>query len=195
MKYTLLGILVLVLIGAGWVYMSYNEIITKNEDVSAKWAQVETQYQRRLDLIPNLVESVKGAAEFETDTFTAVAEARGRMTSVSVDASKLDAASIATYQAAQGELTSALSKLMVVVERYPDLKATENFLNLQSQLEGTENRISVARRDFTESVQRYNVLIKKFPGNILADKFGFAEKGYFTAEEGAETAPKVDFNE
>lgn len=195
MKYIIGIILAVLLLGAAWVYMGYNGIVTKSEEVSSKWSVVESQYQRRYDLVPNLVATVQGAAEFETETFTAVAEARGKTTSVSVDPTKLDAASIASYQAAQGEFSSALSRLLVVVEKYPDLKATENFRDLQAQLEGTENRIAVARRDFTMSVQGYNTLIKQFPGNLLAGYFGFAEKGYFEADEAAAEAPAVDFSE
>lgn len=171
----------------------YNTMITKEEAVTSKWSEVENQYQRRADLIPNLVETVKGYAAHEQETFTAVIEARSKATSINIDASKLDAESIQKFQQAQDGLTSALSKLMVVVERYPDLKANQNFLELQAQLEGTENRITVARKNFNESVQDYNTYIRKFPNNMIAGIFDFEKKGYFEAKEGTENAPQVKF--
>lgn len=193
MKYAGWTIAAVVVVGVIWVLSGYNTIVTKEQEVASMWSQVENQYQRRADLVPNLVETVKGAASFEQRTLTAVTDARAKATGIQVDASSLTPESIAAYQEAQGELSSALSRLLVVVESYPTLTATENFRDLQAQLEGTENRISVARRDFTLSVQDFNSLIKRFPGNILASFFGFSEKGYFTAEEGAEQAPQVDF--
>lgn len=180
-------VLVVVLSGA------YNNFVTLDQKAQRAWADVESQYQRRADLVPNLVATVKGAAAFETDTFTAVTEARAKATSINVDPSKLTPAQIASYQGAQSELSSALGKLLVVVENYPQLKATENFRDLQAQLEGTENRITVARKDFNEAVQMFNTSIKQLPGSLLASLFGFSEKGYFTAEDGADTAPDVAF--
>ncbi|MCF8275852.1 MAG: LemA family protein [Flavobacteriales bacterium] len=171
----------------------YNTIVEKQEAVTAQWSQVENVYQRRADLIPNLVATVKGYADFEQETLTAVIEARAKATSVNVDASKLDANSIQQFQAAQDGLSSALSKLMVVVERYPELKANQNFLELQSQLEGTENRIAVERKKFNEAAQDYNTYIRKFPNNMIAGMFDFEKKEYFEADKGAETAPKVEF--
>lgn len=171
----------------------YNTIIEKQEGVTAQWSQVENVYQRRADLIPNLVSTVKGYADFEKETLTAVIEARSKATSVTVDPSKLDASSIQKFQAAQDGLSSALSKLMVVVERYPDLKANQNFLELQSQLEGTENRIAVERRKFNEAAQSYNTYIRKFPNNMVAGMFDFEKAEYFEADAGAEEAPKVEF--
>jgi len=172
---------------------SYNTMVTMEEDVTAQWAQVENVYQRRADLIPNLVATVKGYAEHEQETLQGVIEARSKATSVSIDPSNLNAASIQQFQAAQDGLSSALSKLMVVVERYPDLKANQNFLELQTQLERTENRIAVERRNFNTSAQNYNTYIRKFPKNIYASLFGFEKKVYFKAQEGAEAAPKVEF--
>lgn len=171
----------------------YNSMVSKEEAVTSKWSEVENQYQRRADLIPNLVETVKGYAAHEQGTFTAVIEARAKATSVTVDPSKLDAESIQKFQEAQAGLSSALSKLMVVVEQYPDLKANQNFMELQAQLEGTENRITVARKNFNESVQDYNTYIRKFPQNMIARMFDFEKKGYFEAKEGTENAPAVKF--
>lgn len=171
----------------------YNTMIEKQEAVTAQWSQVENVYQRRSDLIPNLVSTVKGYADFEQETLTAVIEARAKATSVNVDASNLDASSIQNFQAAQDGLSSALSKLMVVVERYPDLKANQNFLELQSQLEGTENRIAVERKKYNETAQAYNTYIRKFPNNMIAGMFDFEKSEYFEADAGAEKAPKVEF--
>ncbi|MCF8464978.1 MAG: LemA family protein [Flavobacteriales bacterium] len=171
----------------------YNTMVEKQEAVTAQWSQVENVHQRRADLIPNLVSTVKGYADFEQETLTGVIEARAKATSVTVDPSKLDASSIQKFQEAQDGLSSALSKLMVVVERYPDLKANQNFLELQSQLEGTENRIAVERRKFNETAQDYNTYIRKFPNNMIAGMFDFEKKEYFEADAGAATAPKVEF--
>lgn len=171
----------------------YNTMVSKEEAVTAQWSQVENVYQRRSDLIPNLVSTVKGYANFEQETLTAVIEARAKATSITVDPTKLDAAGIKNFQAAQDQLSGALSRLMVVVEKYPDLKANENFLQLQAQLEGTENRIAVERKKFNEMVQEYNTYIRKFPNNLIAGMFDFDKKAYFEAEQGAEKAPKVEF--
>lgn len=171
----------------------YNTMIEKQEAVTAQWSQVENVYQRRADLIPNLVSTVKGYADFEKETLTAVVEARAKATSINVDPSKLDANSIQNFQAAQDGLSSALARLMVVVEKYPDLKANQNFLELQSQLEGTENRIAVERKKFNEAAQGYNTYIRKFPNNLIAGMFDFEKAEYFEAKEGAEEAPKVEF--
>jgi len=171
----------------------YNSMVSKQEAVTAQWSQVENVYQRRADLIPNLVETVKGYAAHEQGTFTAVIEARAKATSVTIDPSKLDAESIQKFQEAQAGLTSALSKLMVVVEQYPDLKANQNFLELQAQLEGSENRITVERKKFNEAVQDYNTYIRKFPQLMIAGMFGFEKKGYFEAKEGSENVPEVKF--
>lgn len=172
---------------------TYNSIVTKEEGVTAQWAQVENVYQRRADLIPNLVETVKGYAGHEKETLEGVIEARSKATSTTIDAGNLNAASLQQFQAAQDGLSSALSRLMVVVERYPDLKANQNFLELQAQLEGTENRISVERKKFNESAQEYNTFIKKFPKNIIAGMFSFEKKEYFEAAAGSEKAPEVKF--
>jgi LemA protein len=172
---------------------TYNTMVTMDEGVTAQWAQVENVYQRRADLIPNLVATVKGYADHEKETLQGVIEARSKATSVTIDPSNLNAASIQQFQAAQDGLSSALSKLMVVVERYPDLKANQNFLELQTQLERTENRISVERRSFNTAAQNYNTYIRTFPKNLYASMFDFEKKAYFTAQEGAETAPQVEF--
>lgn len=172
---------------------SYNSMVKLDETVKAKWGDVESQYQRRADLIPNLVNTVKGAANFEKETLTAVIEARAKATSVQVDPTKLTPESIQQFQAAQGQLSSALGRLLAVSERYPELKANANFQGLQATLEGTENRINVSRRDFNESVQQYNSKVRAFPANLTAKMFGFTEKGYFQAEAGADKAPKVQF--
>lgn len=190
-----LGVIVLlVIIFYSFFAGRYNEMVTRNELVNRHWADVETAYQRRADLIPNLVNTVKGYADFEQETLTQVIEARSKATAVNVDANDLDPASIAQFQQAQEGLSSALSRLMVVVERYPDLKANQNFLQLQSQLEGTENRISVERRKFNEATRDYNTYIGLFPQSLLAGMYGFDKKGYFEASEGAEQAPEVQFN-
>ncbi|MEA1898350.1 MAG: LemA family protein [Bacteroidota bacterium] len=171
----------------------YNQMISYDEAVSAQWAQVENSYQRRADLIPNLVSTVKGYADFEKETLTGVIEARAKATSVQLNADNLDAASLQNFQAAQDGLSSALSRLMVVVERYPDLKANQNFLELQAQLEGTENRIAVERRKFNEITRQYNTYIRKFPKNIVASIFNFDKKAYFEVEESAKEVPTVEF--
>ena len=172
---------------------TYNSMVSMDEGVTAQWAQVENVYQRRADLIPNLVATVKGYAAHEQETLEGVIEARSKATSVTIDPSNLNAASIQQFQAAQDGLSSALSKLMVVVERYPDLKANQNFLELQTQLERTENRIAVERRAFNTNAQEYNSYIRSFPKNIYASMFGFDKKVYFSAQEGAEEAPEVQF--
>ncbi len=172
---------------------SYNSMVVAQEGVTAQWSQVENVYQRRSDLIPNLVSTVKGYADFEKETLTQVVEARAKATAVNINPEKLDAQSLQNFQNAQSGLSSALSKLMVVVEKYPELKANQGFLDLQAQLEGTENRITVERQKFNESAQGYNTLIRKFPKNIFAGMFGFEKKAYFEAEKGAEKAPEVKF--
>lgn len=172
----------------------YNKMVKLDENVQQAWAQVENVYQRRADLIPNLVKTVQGAAEFEKGTLEAVVSARSKATSMQIDPSKLSEEDIAQFQKVQDELSSSLSRLMVVVERYPELKANQNFLELQAQLEGTENRITVERKKFNEVVQNYNTAVRRFPNNIFAGMFGFDKKGYFKAQEGAENAPEVDFN-
>ncbi|WP_163322174.1 LemA family protein [Draconibacterium mangrovi] len=171
----------------------YNKMVEMDEQVTASWAQVENVYQRRADLIPNLVNTVKGYAEHEQETLTGVIEARSKATSVNIDPTKLNAQSLQQFNQAQEGLSSALSKLMVVVERYPDLKANQNFMELQAQLEGTENRIAVERRKFNQTTQSYNAYIRKFPRVIYAGWFGFEKKTYFEAQQGAEQAPEVQF--
>lgn len=168
-------------------------MVSQDENVKSKWAQVENAYQRRADLIPNLVTTVKGAANFEKETLTQVVEARAKATSVIVDPSNLTPEAIQQFQAAQGALTGSLSRLMATVEAYPELKANQDFMELQAQLEGTENRISVERRAFNEATQTYNSTVRTFPNNIMAGIFGFKEKGYFQAEAGASTVPEVQF--
>lgn len=172
----------------------YNAMVKKEENCSGAWANVENVYQRRLDLIPNLVKTVQGSADFEKGTLEAVVNARSKASSVQVDGDNLSEESIAQFQKTQDQLGSALNRLMVVVERYPDLKSNKNFLELQAQLEGTENRIAVERNKFNEVVKEYNTYIRKFPNNIIAGMFGFDKKGYFTATAGAENAPNVEFN-
>jgi LemA protein len=171
----------------------YNSMVSLEEGVDAAWSQVENVYQRRADLIPNLVATVKGYAEHEQETFIAVTEARSKVGSINMEGMADNPAALQKFQAAQGQLTSALSRLMVVVEKYPDLKANQNFLNLQTQLEGTENRISVERNRFNKTAQAYNTVIRRFPGSMYAGFFGFDRKAYFEAESGAETAPEVEF--
>ena len=183
----------LVVIMFMWVKNSYNRMVVGEETVTKAWANVESQYQRRLDLIPNLVNTVKGYADFEKSTLTAVVEARANATKVSINPQNLNAESMKQFQQAQGHLSGALSRLLVTVEKYPDLKANQNFLELQSQLEGTENRIAVERRNFNEAVNTYNLAIKRFPGNIFANIFGFSQKAYFEADEKAAKAVEVKF--
>jgi len=190
---TLAVIVVFGFIIYGNIKGTYNTMVTMDEGVTAQWAQVENVYQRRADLIPNLVATVKGYADHEQGTLQGVIEARAKATSVNIDPSNLNDASIQKFQAAQDGLSSALSKLMVVVERYPDLKANQNFLELQTQLERTENRIAVERRNFNTAAQGYNTYIRTFPKTFYAPMFGFEKKAYFAAQEGAETAPKVEF--
>lgn len=181
---------VIVIIGA-WVAKGYNGLVVAQENVENAWSQVENQYQRRADLIPNLVNTVKGYAAHESETLEAVVAARAKATSVTVE--NLDEASIKNYAQAQSEVGSALGRLLAVAEAYPDLKANENFKALQEQLEGTENRITVARNAFNDSAKAYNVAVRRFPNNIIAGMFGFEKKGYFEASAGAETAPVVQF--
>jgi len=171
----------------------YNKMVTMEEQVSSSWAQVENVYQRRADLIPNLVNTVKGYAAHEQETLEGVIEARSKATSVNIDPTKLTPETMKQFTQAQDGLSSALSKLMVVVERYPDLKANQSFLDLQAQLEGTENRITVERQKFNETTQGYNAYIRKFPQIIYAGWFGFEKKTYFEAQQGAEKAPEVKF--
>jgi LemA protein len=172
-----------------------NGLVEREENVESAWAQVENQYQRRADLIPNLVNTVRGAADFEQETLTAVINARSNATSVNITAADLnDPSKIAQFQEAQQQLSGALSRLLVSVERYPDLKANSNFRDLQAQLEGTENRISIERMRFNKAAQSYNTSIRKFPTSIIASISGFERKSYFEAENGAENAPTVDFS-
>ena len=193
LKTILIIVGIVIILGAMFV-KPYNKMVQKDEGCSKAWANVENAYQRRMDLIPNLVKTVEGAANYEKGTLTEVIEARAKATSVQIDPNNLTEESIAKFQAAQDQLSSALSRLMVVVERYPDLKANQNFLELQAQLEGTENRIAVERNKFNEVVKEYNTYIRKFPNNIIAGIFNFDKKGYFQAAPGADKAPEVDFN-
>jgi LemA protein len=172
---------------------SYNSMVALDEQVKAQWSQVENVYQRRLDLIPNLVNVVKGAADFEKSTLTAVIEARAKATSINIDASKLNEQNMKQFQESQGALTQALNRLMMVTENYPTLKANQNFLDLQAQLEGTENRITTERRTYNEVVQNYNTTIRSFPKNIFAGMFGFQTRPNFAADAGASKAPTVKF--
>ncbi len=192
-RFSRLQILLLLFIPLLLNSCGYNQMVSKEEAVGGQWANVETAYQRRADLIPNLVSTVKGYAQFEQETLLGVVEARSKATGVQVNADKLDEASIQKFQESQAALSGALSRLLVVVEKYPDLKANQNFLELQSQLEGTENRISVERRRFNELVQDYNAYIRKFPNNLISGMFGFEKKGYFKADAGSDKAPKVEF--
>jgi len=186
---TIAVVVLLILLGAG----SYNSMVDKQEGVTKAWSNVENQYQRRMDLIPNLVNTVKGYAKHEESTLEGVVAARSKATQITVDPDKLTPEKLQAYQKAQGEISSALGKLLAITENYPNLKANENFLELQAQLEGTENRISVERGRFNELAKEYNAYIRKFPRNIFAGMFGFEKKPYFEAEAGAEKAPKVQF--
>jgi len=193
-SWIVIGVIILIVLGLYSMFKgTYNNMVTMSEAVDAQWSQVENVYQRRADLIPNLVNTVKGYAGHEKETLQSVIEARSKATSVNVDAGNLDAQALQRFQQAQDGLSQALSRLMVVVERYPDLKANQNFLDLQAQLEGTENRIAVERKKFNEKVREYNTYIKKFPNNLFAGMFGFDKKPYFKAEQGASKAPEVKF--
>ncbi len=195
-KGTLITVTVIVIIVLSlffWVKNSYNGLVKADEQVKAAWSQVENVYQRRADLIPNLVATVKGYAEHESETLESVVEARSKATQVSVDPESLDPGQIAEFQEAQGELSQALGRLIMLQENYPDLKANQNFRDLQAQLEGTENRIATERMKFNETARSYNTMVRSFPRNIFASMFGFETKGYFEASEGAQTAPKVEF--
>lgn len=176
-----------------WGIGAYNSLVKNEEGVKSAWSQVENVYQRRADLIPNLVATVKGYATHESATLEGVVEARAKATQMTVNVDDLSEEKIAEFQKAQGELGSALGRLMAITEAYPDLKANENFRDLQAQLEGTENRIAVERKAYNQVAQEYNTSIRVFPRNIIASVFGFKVKGYFEAEEGAQTAPKVEF--
>lgn len=191
-KGLIITIVVIVLV-ALWGISSYNGLVSMDENVSNQWANVETQYQRRSDLIPNLVNTVKGYAKHESQTLEAVMAARSQATQVKIDPSNCTPQQLAAYQKAQGDVTTALGKLLAITENYPDLKANQNFLELQSQLEGTENRINVARKDFNDIAKKYNTSLRRFPRNIIASMFGFEKRNYFEAEAGAEKAPKVEF--
>lgn len=190
---TLIVVIALILLLGGCGCSGYNKLVTQDQNVKGKWGNVQSEYQRRADLVPNLVNTVKGAANFEQETLTKVVEARAKATQTTINPGDLTPENIAKFQQAQGELSGALSRLLVTVERYPELKANANFTALQTQLEGTENRIKVARNDFNTAVQDYNTSVKVFPNNIFAGMFGFQEKGYFAADAGADKAPTVDF--
>ena len=192
-KVTIIIIVAVVAIIAIWAVSGYNSLVGMDENVSNQWANVETQYQRRADLIPNLVNTVKGYAAHEKETLEGVIAARSQATQIKVDPNDLTPEKLAEYQKAQGQLASALGKLLAITENYPDLKANQNFLELQAQLEGTENRINVARKNFNDAAKAYNTAIRRFPKNILAGLFGFDKRAYFEAAEGAEQAPTVEF--
>ena len=189
------GIIIAIIVGVIllWGIGAYNGFVKKQEALTTAWGQVENVYQRRADLIPNLVATVKGYAEHEQGTLTAVIEARAKATGVTIDPSNITPEQLAQFQEAQDQLSGALSRLLVSIERYPDLKANENFMALQSQLEGTENRITVERQKFNETAMDYNQYIRKFPRNIIANMFDFEKVGYFKAQAGSEVAPKVEF--
>ena len=189
------GIIVLVVIGLIllWFVSKYNGLVGAQESIDSVWAKLETQYQRRADLIPNLVSTVKGYADFEQETLTKVVEARAKATQTTIDPSNMTSAQLQNFQGAQGELSGALSRLLVTIEKYPDLKANQNFLELQAELAGTENRIGVARDNFNSEAKNYNTTIKKFPTNLIAGLFNFEAKPYFEADAGSKNAPKVEF--
>jgi len=189
-KWIWIGVVAVVAI---FFYATYNGFVNREEGLKGAWADVETQYQRRADLIPNLVSTVKGYAAHETQTLNEVTEARARATSINLSADDLTPERLAQFQRAQAEVRSALGRLIAVSESYPDLKANQNFLELQAQLEGTENRIAVARKDFNAAAQQYNVSVRRFPANLVARMFGFGQKPYFESAEGAAAAPQVTF--
>ena len=192
-KWIWIAVAAVAVLGVVWVYRTYNRFVRMDEEVKNAWAQVETQYQRRSDLIPNLVNTVKGYAAHERETLEGVIEARAKATSVNLSVDELTPATMAEFQQAQESVRSALGRLLVVAERYPDLKANQNFQELQAQLEGTENRIAVARERFNTTVRAYNVSVRRFPAVIIAGMFGFDQKPYFQADEKAQQAPVVEF--
>lgn len=189
----LIAVAVVLLGSFVWVKNVYNNLVTSDENTQSAWSQVENVYQRRADLIPNLVATVKGYAAHESETLESVVAARAKATQVTIDPESLSSEDIAKYNEAQGELGNALGRLLLIQENYPDLKANQNFRDLQAQLEGTENRIATERMKFNQAVKDYNTLIRRFPNNIFASMFGFEKKGYFEANAGAENAPKVEF--
>ena len=189
----LIAVAVVLLGSFVWVKNVYNGLVTSDENTQSAWSQVENVYQRRADLIPNLVATVKGYAAHESETLENVVAARAKATQVTIDPSSLSAEEVAKYNEAQGELGNALGRLLLIQENYPDLKANQNFRDLQAQLEGTENRIATERMKFNQAVKDYNTSIRRFPNNIIASMFGFEKKGYFEANSGAENAPKVEF--
>ena len=189
----LIAVAVVLLGSFVWVKNVYNNLVTSDENTQSAWSQVENVYQRRADLIPNLVATVKGYAAHESETLESVVAARAKATQVTIDPESLSSEDIAKYNEAQGELGNALGRLLLIQENYPDLKANQNFRDLQAQLEGTENRIATERMKFNQTVQSYNTAIRRFPSNIIASMFGFEKKGYFEANPGSENAPKVEF--
>lgn len=189
----LIGIVALIILIIGWLMSGYNDMVKLDENVNREWSQVENQYQRRLDLIPNLVNVVKGYASHEKETLEGVIEARAKATQTTIDPSNMTEEQLANFQKSQDGLSGALNRLMVVVEKYPDLKATENFKQLQDQLEGTENRITLARKDYNDAATIYNKEVRSFPNSMLAGIFGFSVRPQFKAQEGAESAPTVQF--
>lgn len=191
--FILIGIVALIILIVGWLMSGYNDMVELDENVNREWSQVENQYQRRLDLIPNLVNVVKGYASHEKETLEGVIEARAKATQTTIDPSNMTEEQLANFQKSQDGLSGALNRLMVVVEKYPDLKATENFKQLQAQLEGTENRITLARKDYNDAATIYNKEVRLFPNNMLAGIFGFSVRPQFKAQEGAESAPTVQF--
>ncbi len=193
MKKALIIIAVIVAAAAIWAVSGYNGLVSGEENVKSAWSQVENVYQRRLDLIPNLVATVKGYAEHEQETLEGVIEARSKATKITVDPDRLTEENIAAYQEAQGEIGAALGRLLAISENYPDLKANQNFSELQAELAGTENRIATERRRYNDAARAYNTMVRRFPRNILASIFGFGQKGYFEADTEAAEAPKVEF--
>lgn len=189
----LIGIVALIILIIGWLMSGYNDMVKLDENVNREWSQVENQYQRRLDLIPNLVNVVKGYASHEKETLEGVIEARAKATQTTIDPSNMNEEQLANFQKSQDGLSGTLNRLMVVVEKYPDLKATENFKQLQAQLEGTENRITLARKDYNDAATIYNKEVRRFPNSMLAGIFGFSVRPQFKAQEGAESAPTVQF--
>ncbi len=191
--FVLIGIVAFVILIGGWLMSGYNGMVNEDENVNLQWSEVENQYQRRLDLIPNLVNVVKGYASHEKETLEGVIEARAKATQTTIDPSNMTEEQLASFQKAQDGLSGALNRLMVVVEKYPELKANENFLQLQAQLEGTENRITVARKGYNDAATIYNKKVRRFPNSMLAGIFGFSVRPQFKAQEGAESAPTVQF--